>query len=153
MVINESHVICSNNMFGRFEVSVVLGSKMLHSIHCEIVDHVWKVLCSSKVSVPVYQCTWCTDPTELWIFNPRWLWPQCNLKVTTHLLMSLKCTTVMTTNSSVFVYDFLQQVLDNEPKYVSYSLSHCCCIDCRTLAVSTVPWVLGLLPSIWDYIL
>ena len=96
-----------------------------------------------KMSVPDYQWTWCMHPTWLFVCNPRWLWPQYNLTVTTHLHLALKCTTVITTNPSVFVYGCVQQDLDNGLKYVCYSLSHCCYIDHRTLAVSTVPWVLG----------
>jgi hypothetical protein len=38
--------------------------------------------------------------------------------VTTHIRLALKCTAVMTTDPSVFVYDFVQQDLDNGPKYV-----------------------------------
>jgi hypothetical protein len=71
-----------------------------------------------QMAVPVYQWTLCTHPTGLSICNPRWLWPQYNLMVTTDLHLALKCTTVMTTNPSVFVHDFVQQDLDNGPKYV-----------------------------------
>jgi hypothetical protein len=71
------------------------------------------------LSVHFYQWTWCTDPTGLLICNPRWLWPQCDLKVTAHLFLALKCTTVITTNPSVFVYDFVQQGLDNGPNIFS----------------------------------